>query len=365
MKFTVEDIHPLALGVSFLGAGGGGDPYMCRLLAESAIKEFGAPRVMEVDELADDDWVFTVLMIGSPTVMKEKGVCGADIDVAIRLMEENIGVKATALAPLLIGGLNGCLPVAGAARLGLPLVNADAMGRTFPQLHMTTYNIYGLSASPMIAVDEHLNSMVLGGKSAMASEKLLRAVAQESGLDMLVSCYPMQGRQIREFAIHGSLTVALGIGKAIADGRRYQDPAHAVIEYLRSTKSYNQVVELFDGKVVDVLRQSLDGFCSGCCTLNDLNKPQRQMKLEFQNEFLRAKIDGQTVAMVPDLLVVVDRETGYPVMLDSLRYGQRVKVIGSSVDPVLRTPEALEVIGPHAFGLNEDYTPIEGLNRIG
>ena len=41
------------------------------------------------------------------------------------------------------------LPIAACARLGLPLVDADGMGRAFPELQMVTFTIGGISASPM------------------------------------------------------------------------------------------------------------------------------------------------------------------------------------------------------------------------
>jgi DUF917 family protein len=44
-----------------------------------------------------------------------------------------------------------------------------------------------------------------------------------------------------------------------------------------------------------------------------------------------------------------------------LRYGQRVKVVGTSAAPNMRTPEALRVFGPQAFGLDVPFVPIEQL----
>ena len=48
---TVDDLEDLAQGAAFLGTGGGGDPYIGRLMAKHAIEEFGAPEIIEVDEL--------------------------------------------------------------------------------------------------------------------------------------------------------------------------------------------------------------------------------------------------------------------------------------------------------------------------
>lgn len=62
--------------------------------------------------------------------------------------------------------------------------------------------------------------------------------------------------------------------------------------------------------------------------------------------------------------MILDRETGEAITTETLRYGQRVRVLRVSPVPIMRTPEALKVIGPAAFGLKEDYTPIENLLGI-
>jgi DUF917 family protein len=59
---------------------------------------------------------------------------------------------------------------------------------------------------------------------------------------------------------------------------------------------------------------------------------------------------------------VLDSETAEPITTEALRYGQRVKVMAVSVPPIMRTPAALAVFGPHAFGLAESFHPIESLS---
>ena len=83
------------------------------------------------------------------------------------------------------------------------------------------------------------------------------------------------------------------------------------------------------------------------------------MNIVFQNENLVARTGAKTVAIVPDLICVVDRETAGPITVEAMKYGQRVKVIGTSAAPILRRPEALAVFGPRAFGLEEEFIPIE------
>ncbi len=66
-----------------------------------------------------------------------------------------------------------------------------------------------------------------------------------------------------------------------------------------------------------------------------------------------------TEVSVPDLVVVLDSDSGRAISTESLRYGQRITVLGLPCHPLLRTPEALALVGPKAFGLQGfDYKPI-------
>jgi DUF917 family protein len=53
---------------------------------------------------------------------------------------------------------------------------------------------------------------------------------------------------------------------------------------------------------------------------------------------------------VPDLIMNLELETGEPITTEMLRYGQRVAVIGLPVHDLMKTPRALEIVGPAAFG---------------
>jgi DUF917 family protein len=64
-------------------------------------------------------------------------------------------------------------------------------------------------------------------------------------------------------------------------------------------------------------------------------------------------------AIVPDLICVLDRETAEPITTERLRYGQRVTVMAVAVPEIMRTPAALALFGPGAFGFSEPYQPLE------
>jgi hypothetical protein len=68
----VADLEDIAIGGAILGTGGGGDPYIGKLMAQQAIRRHGKVRLVDVDDFDDDALVAPVCMMGAPTVMTEK-----------------------------------------------------------------------------------------------------------------------------------------------------------------------------------------------------------------------------------------------------------------------------------------------------
>ena len=67
-----QPIVDLARGAAVLGTGGGGDPYVGRLLAEQALRAHGPVELVSPADLPPDACVVPVAMMGAPTVMVEK-----------------------------------------------------------------------------------------------------------------------------------------------------------------------------------------------------------------------------------------------------------------------------------------------------
>ena len=359
MRIEADDLIHIATGAAFLGTGGGGDPYVGRLLAMNAVEQFGMPSVVDADALPDDAQVFTIAMLGVPTVLGEKAACGDDVDLAVKRLEQRLGRTADALMGIEIGGINSLLPIMAAARLGLPLVDADGMGRAFPELQMTTFNVGGVSCTPLAMTDDHLTSVVVDAGDAKSAEDLVRIASVHLGCSVVLSSYPMTGRDLKRTAVKGTLTLARDIGRTIALGRQQGDPVQMLADYLRTTPYYNRCRILHDGKVRDIRRETKLGFSVGHCELLALDGSGSVMEISFQNEHLIARQDGRVKAVVPDLICLVDRETGEPIPVDGLKYGQRLKVIATSAAPIMRTPESLAIFGPQAFGLEEPFVPLE------
>ena len=64
-----REVEDMAVGAAVLASGGGGDPYIGKLMALQAIDEYGPFQMMSLDELPDDAFVCASHMLGAPTVL--------------------------------------------------------------------------------------------------------------------------------------------------------------------------------------------------------------------------------------------------------------------------------------------------------
>ena len=350
-----SDMTDIALGGAFLGTGGGGDPYIGRLMAEQAIDNYGPVQVMDVEALSDDALIIPVCMMGAPTVMLEKLPRGDEAINALRSLEAVLGRKADALFCIEAGGLNSTIPIAVAATAGLPIVDGDGMGRAFPELQMVSMTMFDIHACPMAMADEKGNALVLNTVDNLSTEKFARVITVEMGGAGLIALYPMTGAEAKKSILRGSLSLISNIGQIITyEQSANRNPADKLASELNG-------VRLFEGRITDVERRTEGGFARGQAIIQGLEAYKgRSMKLNFQNEFLLAEDDkGKPLAMTPDLICLLDLETGQPITTETMGYGYRVIVFGLPCDPKWRSKHGLELVGPKYFGYEADYKPIE------
>ncbi|MCL6454161.1 MAG: DUF917 domain-containing protein [Alicyclobacillus sp.] len=352
-RIGIEDLRDIAVGATFLGTGGGGDPYIGRLMAETAIRDNGPITVLEMSDLTDDMWIVPSAMMGAPTVMLEKIPNGSEMIDAFERLRARTGQTISATMPIEAGGINSMIPLAVAARLGLPVVDADGMGRAFPELQMVSFSLHGISATPMILVDERRQQVSLDTMNNTWTEALSRTATMVMGGSSSIALYLMTGAQVRAYSVPHSLSHARHIGERWRACKSLDEPMERLIEALGAYR-------LFDGKIVDLLRRTVAGFARGEVAMEGMGRDQGHgMRLDFQNENLVAVRDGEVVASVPDLICVLDQDSLLPVTTEGLRYGRRVTVIGLPCAPVWRTPVGIRNVGPRYFGYDVDYIPIE------
>ena len=346
------DMEDIAVGGAIMGTGGGGDPYVGKLMAQQAILKCGPVKIIDVTELPDDALVVPVCMMGAPTVMTEKLPQGDELMNAFRALEQLLGRKIDAVLCGEAGGVNSTTPFVVAAASGLPLVDGDGMGRAYPELQMVTFTLHGVSATPMVLCDDKGNSLVLNTVSNAWTERLARAATVEMGGSALLAFYAMDGATAKKAVVRGTLSLCADLGRALREARAaHEDPVQAI-------KAKLGAEEIFTGRIKDIERRTEGGFARGTARFEGVDGWRGQtLRLDFQNEFLMAERDGKVIVTTPDLITLLEAESGNPVTADSLRYGLRLVALAFEASSAWRSPEGIALVGPRYFGYDVDYTP--------
>src|SRR3984957_17300597 len=350
-----SDLLPLSLGAALLGTGGGGNPYVGMLGVRELMRKGASVEVLPLDALPGDAYVGSVGGIGAPVVSIEKLDQGQEYLSALRAVEEAAGVKVSALISSEIGGANAMRPISTAAQAGLPVLDGDGMGRAFPEVQMATYFIYGLEPSPAAIADDKGNVIVFKKVADMYwLERFARHAAVDMGARGGFALPPMEASFVRRVAVPGTLTQALTIGRTILDARAKR------LDVVGRLLATTGATLLFTGKVTDVRRELKGGFAMGEARLAGFGDHNGATgRIAIQNENLVLWIDGVAVAIVPDLIINVEFDTGEPITTEVLRYGQRLAVLGLPAHELMKSKAALEVVGPKAFGYPDlDYRPL-------
>ena len=351
-----DELESLATGAWILGAGGGGNPYHSYLNMRERYRDGARVELIDPLSLDDDAWIACVSNMGAPLVGEERLSDPEITAKPVQMMEEFINARFTGIMSLEIGGANSMQPLLAASVMGLPVVDADCMGRAFPEAQMTSFAIGDLRCYPFCLADVRDNTVIIPRAASWKwMERLSRKVCTEVGSIAATCKAPRTGAEVKRWAIHHTTTKAIRIGETVRAARRaHDDPVEALVG-AEGGKT------LFCGKVADVARRTTEGFLRGAAEIDGLDGDRgSRFRLEFQNEFAVGMRDGEIVVMVPEIICVMDSLSGEAVGTETLRYGQRVKVVALPAPEVLMSPKGLEHVGPRAFGYDVDFRSLFG-----
>jgi uncharacterized protein len=238
--------------------------------------------------------------------------------------------------------------------LGLQVVDADTMGRAYPEAQMTSVAVGGLQPYPCALYDPRgIEAIVTRVPDWKWMERVSRKICVEMGSIASTCKAPRTGREIKDWGIHFTVTKAIGIGRRVrAAQREHTDPIVAIIDQAQGKI-------LFRGKVVDVARRTTEGFLRGRATIDGLDDDRgARLELAFQNEWVVAWRDGVPVAMSPDLICVLDTVSGHAFGTETIRYGMRATVIALPAPAVFLSPKGLAHVGPRAFGYDIEFKSV-------
>lgn len=364
-----EDMEPLLEGVGALGTGGGGNPSWGRVIMETDLGRGFTYRIIPPEEVPDDALVVSGGYMGSVKTLEEMGFASVVEDwdrrfellEALRAMEKILGRKVQYVVPFELGGLNTPVMLSLAARADLVVVDGDALGRAAPETQMTSFIGHGVRLTPMPLVDRMGNTVVVQEAVYPAyADELGRWVVTHGGGTGANTHYPMTGEQLKKSVVPGTISLALRVGRALLDARAAkEDPVAAFCRVTGGTL-------LLSGEVEEVSGEDRGGFYLTWATVREAGGRSRAMRLVIKNETMAGWLEGRLVAVFPDLLCLLDPDTGRGIMSVELEPGLPVSVVGVPCHPRLRealaSPEGATAFSGTRYGCPDlGYAPMEEL----
>ena len=373
---TVDDVHDLVNGLTLLGTGGGGRPEQG---LESLLPHVQAGRSVawvSPDAIPDDAWVCSTFGMGSIAPTKslsaeERRALGYPEEAtearpmvrAVQELAAYTGKRIAAILPFELGAGNTATPMDAAVRLDAAIVDGDFAGRAIPELSQTSAALAGIRFAPGAIADPWGNVLLVKQTaSELLTERIGKLVSIATKLpDMKASCahagFLMSGEDLKRVAVPGGITRALAVGRAIRAAKA--GGGDAVAAAARALGGW----VLFRGRVAKKEWESRDGYMYGTTTVEGEGDDRgHALRMWFKNENHVTWRDGTPWVLSPDLIMTIGAD-GTPYTNTLLPEGARIGVVGAMADPRLRTPAALDLLGPRHYGHDLEYTPIEKLVR--
>jgi DUF917 family protein/N-methylhydantoinase A/oxoprolinase/acetone carboxylase beta subunit len=369
---SVTDLEWIAAGCKVLGCGGGGDPYQQYLKVRALLeREPGSVKVVSADSLPTDALVGWTGCMGSPEVSMERmeaDECNKAHDELTRVMKLK---PADAFVALEIGGANGVVNLEVAAAHGVVCVDADFMGRAYPTDWQTTVNVYegkeGLVPSTIASGDGSFVTMTASRTDRLV-DRVLRAAVVEMGCRAGKAGPLKTARAVQDQAVPNTVSLAWWIGRSVALEKTVADKARRIVDEVGGPTSARVLAE---GKIVAVERVLKTGHTYGVVEIDGIlsGGERATVRIPFKNEnaFVEADANGTVsiLASVPDLIAVLDAETGAGLGTPEYKYGLRVTVVAIAASPRWTdTARGLELGGPASMGFDDvAYVPVGRYTR--
>lgn len=377
------DIEWLADGCYVLGCAGGGSPFSEYIKLRDILRAGHKIRIIDSSSMREDDIVYWGGHMGSPAVSNERLSANETYEAMTELMEYYKHDSFDVAMSLEIGGANGLQPlIVGSSKyFDRPTVDADWMGRAYPTYWQTTLCVYETGQLVPCAIASGDGKSILMTKSTNDEivDRALRASCSEMGSRVGMAAKPTTKAKVIKYSVLNTLSLAWRIGRCIARAKAHNTSVTIAEQIIEEVGGPESAKVLFRGKIIGVERRLWKGHSYGEITIQQIVDEDMEstggsmktvavggvLKIPFKNENIYAKHvkeDGseEFIAMVPDLIAVLDTQSGKALGVPEYRYGVMVTVLGITCSPRWSdTPKGLEIGGPAAMGYKDViYKPL-------
>mgnify|MGYP001026056383 CR=1 FL=1 len=315
IKLDEQIVEFAVYGGAILGGGGGGKIEDGLQIGRLAL-EVGQPVLKTAEEMADEDLLVTVSLVGAPAA-KEQYVKPVHYVKAIELLASKLDRPLQGIITNENGAgttVNGWFQ---SAITGLPVVDLPCNGRAHPTGTMGSLNLTEIPTyiSHQAAIggkgDKYVEMLITGSLDITA--KAVRQLSVDAGGLVAVARNPISVGYAKQNGAKGAISQAIKIGNALLSNK-----GESAIEAVVSELGGSIVTE---GTVTTCTLETIGGFDVGKVTIDDC------YDMTFWNEYMTIEKDGVRFGTFPDLIMTLDTKTARPIVTAEMVKGQQVAVI--------------------------------------
>ena len=365
-QLSLADMQDLLLGCTILGTGGGGEMSEGMALLEEVYDKGLPVTLVSLQEAPDEAMVCTPYLLGAldlsekqkPKYQRLPQSEAPAICAAYSRLEQHLNTSFYGTLCCEMGGANTAVAFYTAALNGGVVIDADPAGRAVPEITHSTYYLNSLPAAPIVAANTFDEVFIVEHvKDDLRAEQLMRALCQESANDIACIDHAMKVKDIKHAVIDGTLSKAWKLGVTAREAQQQgRDVAQRVAAMGNGFVSFRGDIEHFSF-------DTEGGFTVGEVKISGTDKFARhRYTLAVKNENLVAYFDDELDVTIPDLICVIDTETGQPVTNPHYHKGQSVAVVILPAHKEFTSPCGLSVFGPAYAGIDVPYQPASPRN---
>lgn len=303
------------------------------------------PQLVAAHTLPNDAFIASVGFVNNGLPPSDLHPVGDEFVRSVRELEGELGVAFAGLIPLAGANINVLVAIETAMLLGIPVVDADQMGRVFSLLHQSVFTLAGLPAGPLAATGPAGESAVVRLTDPLRAERLVRALAGEFGGWSATALYPVTGAQLVAHGLHGTLSRNIRIGEILHS----EAPVETRYRRLVAEEGVRRIIHARVTDVTGLSRPAPPGQPDrpSSVVFEEIGTG-RIVQLEIQNELLMLMVDGAVEAVMPDIITMVDPDGATVASFEDLWVGHRLDLMVLSAAPEWYTEAGLELAGPDA-----------------
>ncbi|MGA7923853.1 MAG: DUF917 domain-containing protein [Thermoplasmata archaeon] len=350
-ELRYRDFLDIALGGTILGTGGGGSYTSARSLADRVLRRKKV-RLISPEDVPSGAAAVGSAAMGSPDAMQKRPL-STETRSALTALEDCVGRKFGYILPIETSGYNMLASMTTALDRNLAVIDADGAGRSIPRLGQTLLHAHGVPFAPFALADDTGRSIAVASADFALEERIALNTLEYFGWLAGLACFPMSGKQVRDSAVPGTISLARKVGAAVRDASTSgADILHTVLEVTGGT-------ELVRGTVTGIHNETDGSYTFGTVRVRGVgHHGGTVVSVKSMNENMVAFRDGGLAAVAPDRICYI-RPDGRPVTNADVSLGESIEVFVIEAQREWKTSAAIGLFSEtlKAMGYDGSYVP--------